>query len=85
MLEPGAPLQVDPKDHEEVVAEKNKLEKSLAESEKAKGVLETRQAELLRAKEAVEKQRDDSNTTRSKIAAQVFNTPRFFTGQVESG
>ena len=62
---------MDPKEHEEVVAEKQKLEQSLADSEKAKGLLESSKAELIRAKGAVEKQRDDANAMKSKNAAQV--------------
>lgn len=62
---------MDPKDHEEVVAENQKLEQSLADSEKAKGLLESSKAELIRTKAAVEKQRDDANAMKSKIATQV--------------
>lgn len=53
------------------MAEKQKLEQSLADSEKAKGLLESSRAELIRAKGAVEKQRDDANAMKSKNAAQV--------------
>ena len=62
---------MDPKDYEQVLAEKKKLEQSLVDSEKATGLLESSKAELMRAKAAVEKQRDDANGMKSKMAAQV--------------
>lgn len=63
--------QVDPKEHEEVVAAKESLENALAESNQAKSSLETRKAELAQSKAMVEKQRDDANATKTKLIAQV--------------
>lgn len=63
--------QIDPKDHEEVVAEKNKLAQALADAEKAKGVLESGKADLSRRVAAVQKEKDDAMTSRNKLGAQV--------------
>ena len=65
-------FQVDPKEHDEVVAENNKLQKSLAEEERAKAALENSKAELMRAKAAAEKQRDDVNAVKSRLTNQVW-------------
>lgn len=69
---------MDPKDHEEVIAEKKKLELSLTEAKKAKDLLESNKAELIRAKGTVEKQRDDANATKTKLIAQVRVCVCFF-------
>lgn len=62
---------MDPKDHEEVIEERNNLKKAVAEAEKVKGVLETQKAELTKAKASAEKQRDEVNAVKSKLTNQV--------------
>lgn len=64
-------MQVDPKDHEQVKAEKAKLEQSLAEVERVKAVLERTKAELVKSKAAVEKERDEANSSKAKVVSQV--------------
>lgn len=63
---------MDPKDHEEVVAERERLAKALAEAEKAKAALESRKAELARGKAMAEKQRDEANMAKTKVMPQVI-------------
>ncbi|CAM9345119.1 unnamed protein product [Scytosiphon promiscuus] len=63
---------VDPKEHEEVIAAKEGLEKALAEANQAKGSLESSKAELAQSKADVEKQRDHANITKTKLIAQVL-------------
>lgn len=63
--------QIDPKDHEDVVAEKNKLAQALTDAVKAKGVLESNKADLSRRMAAVQKEKDDAMASRNKIGAQV--------------
>lgn len=62
---------MDPKDHEEVIEERDSLKKAVAEAERINGVIETQKAELTKAKAAVEKQRDEVNVVKSKLTNQV--------------
>ncbi|CAN0518544.1 unnamed protein product, partial [Ectocarpus sp. 12 AP-2014] len=62
---------VDPKDHEDVIAEKERLAKALAEAEQAKAALENAKADLTRGKAAAEKERDDVNAIKAKLLPQV--------------
>ncbi|CAM9963394.1 unnamed protein product, partial [Ectocarpus sp. 8 AP-2014] len=62
---------VDPKDHEDVIAEKERLAKALAEAEQTKAALESAKADLTRGKAAAEKERDDANAIKAKLLPQV--------------
>lgn len=62
---------MDPKDHEDMIAEKERLAKALAEAEQAKAALENAKADLTRGKAAAEKERDDANTIKAKLLPQV--------------
>ncbi|CAM9512123.1 unnamed protein product, partial [Ectocarpus sp. 4 AP-2014] len=62
---------VDPKDHEDVIAEKERLAKALAEAEQAKADLENAKADLTRGKAAAEKERNDANAIKAKLLPQV--------------
>lgn len=62
---------MDPKDHEELKAEKAKLDQSLAEAEHAKVALEKSTVELMRVKIMTEKERDEANIIKARVLAQV--------------
>ena len=70
--------QVDPKEHEEVIAEKDRLGKLLSEAQQAKTALDAAKADLSRGKAQAEKERDDANAAKTRLVPQVgFGLGRF--------